>query len=195
MPAKREAWGGDLLRLVRLQWFRYGTLPDWLRAILIAQLTPPEEIWVRGVIEDLLGQVLSKPGEAVSLELATQPTSDQRSWRRWLAWVEQWLRRRALYRRLQVQPQEAQFHDFVFLSFLAGRRLRPLAVQAPKLWERLLFDRGRWALGPQPVMLGMLAVLAAAVLWWMFWLSPIFDRGRWALGPQPVMLGMLAVLA
>ena len=69
--AECEAWGSDLLQLVRLPWFRYGALPDWLRAVLIAQFTPPEETRVRGVIEDLLRHVLTKPGEAVSLELAT----------------------------------------------------------------------------------------------------------------------------
>src|SRR5262245_10602236 len=184
-PAEREAWGSDLLRLVRLPWFRYGALPDWLRAVLIAQFTPPEETRVRGVIEDLLRHVLTKPGEAVSLELATRPPGDQRRWLRWLARVEQWLRRRALYRRLQAQPPESQLHDFVFLSFLAGRRLRPLTVQAPKLWERLLFDRGRWAFGPQPGTLGILAVMAAAALWWMFWLSPILKAPEPNAGSPP----------
>jgi formylglycine-generating enzyme required for sulfatase activity len=181
----REAWAGDMLRLVRLPWFRYGTMPDWLRAVLISKFSPPEETRVRGAIEDLLRHVLTKPGEAISLELATQLPTDHRRWRQWLAGIKRWIQRRVLYRKLKDQPPESQLHDFVFLSFLAGRRLQPLTVQAPKLWERVLFDRGRWTLGPQPVTVGVLAALSATVLWWTFWLSPILNTPDPRIGGGP----------
>jgi hypothetical protein len=34
-----DAWDERLLRLVRLPWFRHGTMPDWLRNELLASFT------------------------------------------------------------------------------------------------------------------------------------------------------------
>ncbi len=172
---RQEAWTNDLLRLVRLPWLRYGTLPDWLRAELIAQFTPEQETQVRGIIQELLRHVLTKPGEAIPLELATPQEKSSRSLQQWLARLKQWWRRRALFRMLQAQPKDGSLRDFVFLSFLAGRRLKPLTVQAPKFWERILFAGGRRALGLQPATLGVMAVLAAAGLFWWFWLKPTIE--------------------
>jgi formylglycine-generating enzyme required for sulfatase activity len=172
-PAKGD-WAERVLQLVRLPWFRYGALPDWLRGELVARFTPPQAARVRGVIAELLQHVLTKPGAAIPLEMATEPAPEPRRWRRWLAAaaarLAAWWRLQRLYRLLQGQAPENQMRDYVLLSFLAGRQLKPLSVQAPKLWERLLFQHGLRAWGGNPVTVGVVALgVAAACFWWFYW--------------------------
>ena len=41
-----------LLRLVRLVWLRHGAMPDWLRAMLIDDLAPPDQVRVRDLLTE-----------------------------------------------------------------------------------------------------------------------------------------------
>ena len=170
-PSPNTDWAERVLHLVRLPWFRYGTMPDWLRSELIAQFTPEQEMRVRGVLEDLLYHVMTKLGEAIPIEVATLPEAEPRGWRKMLAPVRQWWQRRKLYRMLRAQPEDSLLRDYVFLSFLVGQRPKRLAVQAPKLWQRLLFTDGSWALGLRPVTMGILALLASGALLGLFVLT------------------------
>jgi hypothetical protein len=120
----------SLLDLARLPWFRYGRMPDWLRALLILDM-PPEQVEavrvelaallitaVRGRIDDAQLEIVRKRGGALTL----------------LA--------RPLLRRLERDAAEdSPQRDYVFLNFMATRRERLLAVQAPEALQRLL--RGR----------------------------------------------------
>jgi formylglycine-generating enzyme required for sulfatase activity/uncharacterized protein with von Willebrand factor type A (vWA) domain len=159
-----DAWDERLLRLVRLPWFRYGTMPDWLRSELLASFTDAQETQVRRVIEDLLRHVLTKPGEAISLEVVAPPEAQAQGWRRLTAELQQWRQRRELHRLLQAQPEESPLRDQVFLSFLVGERPPRLAVQAPELWRRLLFTKGQSVLGVRAVTVGVAALATGLVL-------------------------------
>jgi formylglycine-generating enzyme required for sulfatase activity len=179
----KVAWGERLLQLVRLPWFRYGTMPDWVRAELLARLDPAEEARVRGVIADLLQHLLTKPDEAIPLEIATAPEAETHWRQRWRARLQRWWQLRKLFWAAQRSAPESPLRDYVFLNFLAGRRPQRLDVQAPALWRRLFLVEGQWALGFQPLTLGVLAVLAAAVLFVMFYLQPILRT------PEPAPIG------
>ncbi len=166
LPAQGESWASDLLRLVRLPWFRYGTLPDWLRAVLIDGFTPEQNTQVRRVISDLLRHVLTNPAQAITLDVATEPPPEQTGWRRWL-------KRRELFHKLQTQPEESPLHDIVFLNFLAGRQSKPLAVQTPKLWARLFFESGKRLLGAHRLTWGLIAMGCSIILFIVVLFRPI----------------------
>jgi formylglycine-generating enzyme required for sulfatase activity len=174
-PSLKTDWAERVLQLVRLPWFRYGTMPDWLRAQLIAEFTPEQETQVRSVIADLLQHVLTKPGEAIPLEVATAPEQELHGWQKYSARIQQWWQRRRLYRMLQAQPEDSMLRDYVFLRFLAGQRPNRLTVQAPSWWQRLLFVDGHWAMGLHPITMGVLALLASLALFGMFWVRPMID--------------------
>jgi MFS family permease len=143
----QEEMAERLLALVRLPWFRYGTMPDWLRERLIGSLTKEQEHAVRGAIEELLHNALRQPGEAMTLEVAVpQQPRPPEWWQKFTTRVQQWGRRRELYQLLQMQPEDSPLRDYVSLNFLTGWRTRRLAMRAPDLWRRLLFNEGRAAL-------------------------------------------------
>jgi MFS family permease len=147
-----EAIADRLLALVRLPWFRYGTMPDWLREQLIGSLTKEQEQKVRGVIDELLRNALKHPGEAISLEVAvTQQPQSPGWWRSAVKHVRQWRRQRELYQLLQTQPEDSPLRDHVYLSFLVGWRSSGLAMQAPDLWRRLLFKQGQTTGDQRPI--------------------------------------------
>jgi formylglycine-generating enzyme required for sulfatase activity len=119
---------------------------------------------VRRVIEDLLRQVLTKPGEAISLEVVAPREVQAQGWWRLTAELQQWRQRRELRRLLQAHPEESPLRDYVFLNFLAGKRPPRLSVPAPELWQQLLFTKGQSVLGVRAITAGVAALAAGLVL-------------------------------
>ncbi|MEK7830037.1 MAG: SUMF1/EgtB/PvdO family nonheme iron enzyme, partial [Acidobacteriota bacterium] len=168
-------WSESVLRLVRLPWFRYGKMPDWLRERLIADFQPEQEANIRKIIADLLRKVLTNPLEPLTLEFAEaeKPTERWKAfWQRALERFKQWRQRRELYRLLQAQDEESPLRDFVFLSFLAGQSRKRLSVNPPDLLRRMLFNEGVAALGFRAVTAGVAAVAMAGMLMFALWPKP-----------------------
>jgi formylglycine-generating enzyme required for sulfatase activity len=186
LAERQTEWTEQLLRLLRLPWFRYGTLPDWWRTTLLATFTAQEEAEVRDWLITVLHHVLTKPDEP--LEIASAAPPPVKGWQRLLARLRLWYRLQQVFNWLRRQPENSPLRDYVFLNFLAGRRPQRLAVQAPSFWRRLLFVAGQRELGWQPLTLGVLALSTAALLWWVFWFRPITtgSEPKWENVPPPL---------
>src|SRR5262249_14637146 len=52
-----------LLRLTCLPWFRYGTIPNWMRASLVNKLTQPEDAKVREALHAYLAGAERRTGD------------------------------------------------------------------------------------------------------------------------------------
>lgn len=138
-----------LTTLTRLPWFRYGSMPDWLRVRLISRLSRSEERSVRGALEALLLSALRAPSD-FELEIAGDSG-------RPVARLTQ-----AILRILSKrQPDDGPLRDHVFLSFMSGRRLGPLSLRVPEAVR----DRLTATLAPiRPQALHVLSVLRAYLL-------------------------------
>ncbi|MBS1792067.1 MAG: PASTA domain-containing protein [Acidobacteria bacterium] len=149
-----------LLSLVRLPWFRYGSMPDWLRLRLIESFTQEQEAAVRRTIETMLLSALEHPQEGIPLELA-EPT-EANWWPRLKAkWEARW-RNKRIAGLIEREPEDSPLKDFVFLGFLSGSRTRRLTVKLPELLNRVLFPQGQAVLGFRPVTVAALAILLSA---------------------------------
>jgi hypothetical protein len=126
-----------LERMVRLPWFRYGSMPDWLRIRLIAGLTSAEEKQVRQMVDRFLAG-----GETV----ATHDTEAIEP----LEIAERWTK------------SAAPLQDYVFLSFMWGRKLNRLAVRPPGRWLLALMRVGVWWQRRMAPLLALLIAFAAA---------------------------------
>ena len=82
LAERQSEWAAQLLRLVRLPWFRYGMLPDWWRNTLLATFTEREEAEVRAWLIPVLHHVLSRPDEP--LEVASAAPLPVKRWQRLL---------------------------------------------------------------------------------------------------------------
>jgi hypothetical protein len=107
-----------LAALVRLPWFRYGAMPDWLRQRLLAELTPPAESAVRAALQALLLTALNGPLQGFRLEVAREQGGVLG---RLAAAVVGLLIRRA--------PADSPLHDRVFARFMAGPGPGRLALE------------------------------------------------------------------
>jgi len=115
--------------LVRLPWLRYGYMPDWLRIVLIRELSPDKEKDIRSALDAYItaGQDTAR-AEELYLEIAT---SRHRSALSALSLAL----RRAL---LKQEPEDGPLKDYVFKTFMAGKKHK-LAVVLPKAMQpRLL---------------------------------------------------------
>jgi hypothetical protein len=103
-----------LNRVSALPWFRHGMMPDWLRVHLVRGLGA-NEMKVRAALR----KYLDTSSDAVkhkeeSLDIVPSRKSAARA--------------------------EGPIRDYVYLSFVRGRRLDQLSLEPPKGWRRLLRD-------------------------------------------------------
>src|SRR5262245_24186469 len=130
-------------------------MPDWLRTRLIEFFTPEQEERVRRAIEDLLISVVRNPDRPVQLEIAAEQTTSAGSWKRVWQKILSGVKRRWWLMRLhdlaKAEPEDSQLRDYVFLSFMSGRKPRKLMVNVPDILRRVFFKGGVDWLGLKPV--------------------------------------------
>jgi hypothetical protein len=158
-----------LLSLVRLPWFRYGSMPDWLRLKLIKDLSPSDERKIRGVLEDLFLSVLKLPSNGSPIDIAFNEPQPVGVWKRLKARLDKWRLKRYLWQYVKDQPPDSPLRDYVFLTFMSGRKPRKLSVNLPDAIRRLFFPQGHALFGMRPVTVLTLAIvssIALAVIGW-----------------------------
>ncbi|NDD64764.1 MAG: formylglycine-generating enzyme family protein, partial [Acidobacteria bacterium] len=163
-----------ILRLVRLPWFRQGYMPEWLRMRLINHLTRPELRQKRDLIRDNLELLLltaaKRPDKIVALEIALPKTQTRRERARGF------LSRLAMKLQIIKEGSQEPLRDYVFLSFMTGRRVKPASVQLPELLQRIFFRDGKQWLGLRPVVTLLAAALISSGLALAWWRTTNVDR-------------------
>ncbi|MGH7450267.1 MAG: hypothetical protein ACRENG_02905, partial [bacterium] len=143
-----------LVALARLPWLKHGSMPDWLRLRLLADLAREQERAIRQALEDLLQSALAPTRDGFVLDIARS------------AGV---LNPRDLKRLIQdlfrTTPDDHELRDYVFLTFMSGRKPRKLTVTVPNLLRRIFFRRGQAILGMRPATVLGLAAVAALSGW------------------------------
>lgn len=147
-----------LLSLVRLPWFRYGSIPDWLRLRLISDLPPKDEASVRKALEDLLLTVMEQPADGIRLDIATDEKDSLGFIERLKKRFKSWKFRRWFWQFAKDEPPESPLRDYVFLGFMSGRKPRKLTVSLPDTIRKFVFPQGQSALGLRPASLLALAI-------------------------------------
>lgn len=149
----------NLLRLLRLPWFRSGSIPDGVRWLLIRELEQEKERAVRLAIVELLEK--SPPpaetyaSDAYQLNLAVQ---------RWLSRRERRLRREA-FEALSAAPRSRVVRDYTLMRFLEAAPGSALSLLLPRRLRRLFYSNGIPAFGLKTgVRLLCVVVIAAAGL-------------------------------
>lgn len=145
----------NLLRLVRLPWFRAGAIPDEQRLQLLAALDPEKEQAVRSAIVRTLERSPAPAGsfaaEGRRLEIVVQEALlDRRS-------------RSELKAALASRPFDEVTRDYVFLH--ETRRISPLVFALPEKIRSLFFERGIAGLALNRLTrLGLTSALALALV-------------------------------
>ena len=117
-----------LICLIRLPWFRYGYMPNWLRKRLIADLTFSQERQIRQLLYAWFLTALSE-NTSSSLDLEIALSSPQSGF---LAkWLLSWLAK-------QSQPP-SPLRDYVFVNFMANK----LSVKLPKALQHFVIQPAR----------------------------------------------------
>jgi hypothetical protein len=130
-----ERRDGVIARVTSLPWFRYGRMPDWLRARLVNRLSPQAEARVRGIIDRFLKD-LRAPDKGQSGDVSFGARGGGR-----------------------------KLGDYVMLEFLSGRKPDEKLTVKPTSWlQKRLFRFGMMVFGPRHwVHLAVAAVVAAGL--------------------------------
>jgi hypothetical protein len=130
----------NLRALVRLPWFRHGSMPNWLRLRLISALPQKREESVRQALTDLL---LSSTLKAPERRIFSLP----------------FVKRKSLFWELvKSEPQESPLREHVFLNFMSGYKSGKLAVPLPDAVRRIVYPQGQKPLGVRPSIALLLAL-------------------------------------
>jgi TPR repeat protein len=97
--------------LIRLPWFRYGTMPDWLRSRLVSTLGP-HEASVRNALKAYLETSSEQVRGREVLDIVPAGSASTK--------------------------RLGRVDDYIYLSFVTRRRLENLSVGSPSRWRRLL---------------------------------------------------------
>ena len=159
----REEIEKRLLPLVRLPWFRYGTMPDWLRLKLISGLSADGDQKTRQALEDLLLTILERPADGVRLDIVPETRPSVNFWQRTRERFRSWKAKRSLWQFFKREPPESPLRDYVFLSFMSGKP-RKLSVSLPDAVRRLFLPQGQWAMGFRTISLFLVAVVCSLLL-------------------------------
>jgi len=138
---------GELLpRLARLIWMRRAFIPDWLRAALLKELPAPVAAKARETLSTLLDEAASGR-EAGSFALEVAMPREPRTglsglWERTRGWASRVLSGELFRQAARESESSSPIRDYVFLRFMAGRKISPLGVAAPNAFARLLYPGG-----------------------------------------------------
>ena len=152
-----------LLPLVRLPWFRYGTMPDWLRFKLISGLSADGDQKIRRALEDLLLTILERQADGVRLDIVPETRPSDNFWQRTRERFRSWKAKRSLWQFFKREPPESPLRDYVFLSFMSGKP-RKLSVSLPDAVRRLFLPQGQWAMGFRAISLFLVAVVCSLLM-------------------------------
>lgn len=157
-----------LPRLLRLPWFRNGTMPQWLRRVLVRELPRARRRLVRERLEHLLLAFLENPASGLrplfKEERDAQDTAAPASLlTRVRERLEAWRRSRLLRRRLEHAPARSPLAEPVFLNYITNNQTAE-ALPAPV--RNKLFHRGVAAFGLR--LAPAAALVAVAVLTGLF---------------------------
>jgi hypothetical protein len=158
-----------LLSLVRLPWFRYGSIPDWLRLRLISDLSAKDEASIRKALEELLRSVTQQPTGGIQLDIASDEKEAFGLRERWQRRFQNWRFWRWFWQVIKNEPPESPLRDYVFLSFMSGRKPRKLTVSLPDTIRKFIFPHGQPALGLRPLSLLTLAIVGSLALFVVNW--------------------------
>lgn len=155
----------NLLRLLRLPWFRQGVIPDQVRSRLIEELSEAEERAVREAIVELLERNPA-PGDSVSanryeLDLVVQRLALHRKDPK---------ERRAALKELAGFPRRDLVQDFAMLKLLEETPSSRLQVLLPRRMRRMFYRSGVPVLGVRTAV--RTGGLAAAIVGALFLTRP-----------------------
>lgn len=158
-----------LRSLIRLPWFHYGNMPDWLRLRLISALPKEYEKLTRQALMELLKSSLEKPDSSFFKLPYTKDedkNGDMRGGKGWWTGfvhkIRAWNRKRLWRYLIGSEPEQVPLHDYVFLAFMSWHKPRKLSLDVPTTLRRTLYPEGQAALGLRPIIV-LFALLCSAV--------------------------------
>ncbi|MDT4969649.1 MAG: hypothetical protein QOJ64_4386 [Acidobacteriota bacterium] len=131
----------NLLKLIRLPWFRVGVMPDEVRWLLINRLVPTQQEEIRAALIALLEKDPA-PTETFANDQYRLNLSTQR-------WLQSRTRKRLreLLQTIKQLPRNQVLRDLTLVRFLEGSRRSPLDFLLPDRLRKLFYHRGVSAFG------------------------------------------------
>lgn len=162
----------DKLRsLVRLPWFRHGSMPDWLRLQLISTLPAKYKELTRRALIELLESSFEKPRNNsfelpyVKGEYRNDDAPDSNGfWNDFIKSAQTWKRKERWQNLIRLQSKQSPLRDYVFLTFMSRLKNQRLALSVPDVLWRIMFPEGQTVLRLRTTVRLLFAILCSVVL-------------------------------
>jgi outer membrane biosynthesis protein TonB len=139
--------------LARLPWFRQGSIPEWLRLALIRELPRDRDRAVRMALQALLLTASEGGAERFALEIAFARPN-----------VLAPLAKRVFSALRSRAPEDSPLRDYVFASYMRGRKPSPLVLELPSATGGRVHIRANHL---APISLGIVTTAALSCLVFM----------------------------
>ncbi|UCH95178.1 MAG: formylglycine-generating enzyme family protein [Candidatus Aminicenantes bacterium] len=158
----------NVLRLIRLPWFRTGTMPDELRWALISRLDINKSQAIRTAIIDLL-ENNPPPKESFAYDTYRLHLVAQR----WMLSRKDRKKRKEMLKSLKTITEKRYIQDYILLRFLESAPKSPLLFVLPKQLRKLFYRNSVPWFGFKTGIRLALTVLIAVALF-LFFKNPDF---------------------
>jgi formylglycine-generating enzyme required for sulfatase activity len=167
----------NLLRLIRLPWFRTGSMPDELRWALIGELDIDKSKVIRTAVIELL-EKNPAPRESFAFDSYRLNLVVQR----WMLSRKERRKRKEVLKSLRTIDDKRIVQDYTLLRFLESAPRSPLHFVLPKRIRKLFYRKGVPFFGLRIGIRAALAIIIAAAV--LLFLKPIKtlyinEKGFW----------------
>ncbi|NIM18236.1 MAG: hypothetical protein GTO45_40055, partial [Candidatus Aminicenantes bacterium] len=156
----------NLLRLIRLPWFRTGSMPDELRWALISELDIEKSKVIRTAVIELL-EKNPAPRESFAFDSYRLNLVVQR----WMLSRKERRKRRQVLKSLRTIDDKRIMQDYTLLRFLESAPKSPLHFVLPKRFRKLFYRKGVPFFGLRIGIRAALAIIIAAAVF--LFLKPV----------------------
>jgi TonB family protein len=149
----------NLLKLIRLPWFRVGIIPDELRWLLINELAPERQRAVRAALIELLEKDPAPPETFASDQYRLNLFAQR--------WLQSRTRKRLreLTELVKQLPRSQVVRDLTLIRFLESARRSPVDFLLPDRLRKLFYQRGVPAFGLKTGARFLFALFFVGVVW------------------------------
>ena len=128
----------NILKLIRLPWFKRGAIPDPIRADLVSQLNPAKSKAIREAIITILEKNPPPPKNTFAYDSYNLTIAIQK----WMLNLKDRRRLKDLLKKIKTTPQNTLTQDYILLRFLESPQASPLNLIIPKRLRKLFFQKG-----------------------------------------------------
>jgi WD40 repeat protein len=151
----------NILKIIRIPWFRTGIIPEEIRGRLVDELSPELNQRVRTEIHKIL-QANQPPSDSYAAEKHERRMTIQN----WQLQPLSWLEKIKVGEKIEDMMDREEINDVTVIKYLKNQDHQRRTIPVPDSWKEAIYRKGMPVLGVQPWVRWMTILPIILILLW-----------------------------